>query len=239
MYNFFEQYSDVIAAMSEKGDGNMKIRGMQKDSEAVANRKNFCKKIGLEYKNVANACVTHSDVVEVVDNNHKHYYNGVDALITKEKNVFLSITTADCFPVVMYEPDAQIIALVHAGWRGVITKIMPSTLEKMENLGANLQKIKIEVGPGISQKNFDFGFSEMIKEFGRYNQDRYIVEGSTIDKVKIDLEKIIQDQIIECNIPNGNIKTSGLCTFEKGNFFSARRHGGNSFSAMITIVGMK
>ena len=211
---------------------------MQKDVDAVENRKGFCKKINIDYEKVANALVTHSSVVEVVNNSHKHYYKGVDALVTKERGVFLSITTADCFPVVMYEPNAKIIALVHAGWRGVITKIIPNTLFAMENIGADLKKIKIEVGPGISQKNFEFGFKEMLEEFGKYNQDRYIVEGSTIDKVRIDLEQIIQDQIIECNVTSDNIKTSGLCTFSEGDFFSARRHGGDSFSAMITIVGM-
>ncbi len=238
MYKFFEQYDDVLAVMSEKKDGNMKIRGMQKDIDAIENRKEFCKKINIDYKRVANACVTHSDVVEVVDNNYKHYYKTVDALATKEKDVFLSITTADCFPVVMYEPNAKIIALVHAGWRGIVTKIIPNTLATMERIGADLKKIKIEVGPGISQENFDFGFKEMLKEFGKYNQDRYIVKGSTIDKIKIDLEQIIHDQIIECEVDNNNIKTSGLCTFNNNDFFSARRHGGNSFSAMITIVGM-
>ena len=134
--------------------------------------------------------------------------------------------------------DAKIIALVHAGWRGIVTKIIPNTLATMERIGADLKKIKIEVGPGISQENFDFGFKEMLKEFGKYNQDRYIVKGSTIDKIKIDLEQIIHDQIIECDVDSNNIKTSGLCTFNNNDFFSARRYGGDSFSAMITIVGM-
>jgi YfiH family protein len=239
MYTFFDDYNEVIAAISAKKDGNMKIRGMQKDDEAVENRKNFCKKLEIDYDSVANACVTHSDVVEVVDTKHKHYYNTADAMVTKEKGVYLSITTADCFPVIMYEPNAHVIALAHAGWRGVVTKIIPNTLKAMEKLGADLQKIEIEIGPGISQKNFDFGFGEMLEEFGRYNQDKYIVEGSTMDKVQIDLEKIINDQVCACGASGDNIKTSGTCTFDNEEFFSARRHGGDSFSAMITIVGMK
>jgi YfiH family protein len=239
MYKFFNQYDGVIAVMSDKADGNMKIRGMQQNEEAIQNRENFCKKIGVKFDNVANACVTHKDKVITVTNTDKRYYHHTDALITNKKGIFLSITTADCFPVILYDPKAQIIALVHAGWRGIVTKILPSTLDKLKKLGSNLQDVVIEIGPGISQQNFDFGFREMLEEFGGYNQDRYIVKGSTINKVKIDLEKIIYDQISVCGVNSDNISVSKICTFDNENFFSARRHGGDSFNAMITVVGMK
>lgn len=239
MYTFFDDHKEVIAVMSEKEDGNMKIRGMQKDSEAVQNRKNFCKKIDIEFENTINACVTHSDSVKIITDTKKHYHNAVDALVTDQKNIYLTITTADCFPVVLYEPKTQIIGIAHAGWRGVVTKIIPSTLKTMEGLGADLQNIEIEIGPGILQENFDFGFEEMLKEFGLYNQDRYIVKGSTIDKVKIDLQKIIYDQITNCGANDDKINTTNVCTFENNRFFSARRHEGDSFNAMITMVGIK
>ena len=110
----------------------MKIRGMQQDDEAVQNREKFCQKLGIDYNDTANACVTHSDVVEVIGNDHKLYYNTADAMVTKEKGIYLSITTADCFPVIMYEPNVQVVAIAHAGWRGVVTKIIPNTLKAME-----------------------------------------------------------------------------------------------------------
>ncbi|MEA3322803.1 MAG: polyphenol oxidase family protein [Patescibacteria group bacterium] len=239
MYTFLDNHKGVLAVMSEKEDGNMKIRGMQKDDEAVQNRKKFCQKNDIDFDNVINACVTHSDVVEVITDTKKHYYNTVDALVTKENGIYLTITTADCFPVVLYEPKAQIIAIVHAGWRGVVTKIIPNTLDAMKNLGADLQNIEIEIGPGISQENFDFGFEEMIEEFGSYNQDQYIIKGSAINKVKIDLEKIIYDQITACGADENKINASNVCTFDNDRFFSARRHGGDSFHAMMTVVGMR
>jgi len=239
MKTFFDNHDEIIAAISGKDDGNMKIRGMQNDKEAVENRKKFCEKLGIDFANVANACVTHSDKVEIVPKNHKHYYNGVDALVTAEKGVFLSVTTADCFPVLMYEPSSEIVALAHAGWRGVVGGIIPNTLKVMEKMGADLQNIEVEIGPGISQKNFEFGFDEMLSEFGRYNQDKYIAKDSTLDKVRIDLEKIISDQIGNCGACSDKINVSDTCTFEDKNLFSARRHSGNSFNAMMTIVGMK
>lgn len=241
MYKFFEQHEDVLAVMSEKEDGNMKIRGMQKNDEAIQNRENFCQKNSIDFGDVANVCVTHSNkVMTITDTNeYKHYFHGVDALVTDQIGVYLSITTADCFPVMLYDPKVRIIAIVHAGWRGIVTKIIPNTLDTMKEMGSNLQDVKIEIGPGISQQNFNFGFEEMLEEFGVYNQDRYIVKGSTIDKVKIDLEKIIHDQISACGASKDNINTSNVCTFDNDRFFSARRHGGGSFNAMITIVGME
>ncbi len=237
MYKFFEQYDNVVAVMSDVDDGDMRILGRKDDDKNITNRKKFCSKIGIDYKNVVSARLSHSNNVKIIDKNYNQYYKNTDALITKEKNIFLSVTTADCFPILIYEPEAEIVAIIHAGWRGVVNNIISNTLEAMQKFSIDLNKIKIEVGPGISQKNFEFDYEEALKQFRQY--DNHITSKDINNKVKINLKKIIYNQIMDYGINGGNINISNICTFDNKNFFSARRCGDESFDAMIIIIGMK
>ncbi len=238
MYNFFSQHENIVAGMSTRDDGNMKTHGEHSTEQAIENRKQFCEKNNINYDQIVSACVEHTINVAVVNSQSEVFINNTDALVTNEKGVYLAITSADCFPVLMYDNENDVIGIAHAGWRGIVKGIVPETLKVMVGEGAQLDKIKLTVGPGISQENCDFKFEDIIAEFGLYNQDKYIVEGSTIDKVKVNLRQIILDQSEKCGIGRNNVHDCGACTFaEKEHFFSARRDG-KDFSAMISLIGM-
>ncbi len=139
----------------------------------------------------------------------------------------------------MYDNHNDVIGIAHAGWRGIVNDIVPRTLNVMLGEGAQLENIKVTIGPGISKEYFDFGFEELISEFGFYNQDKYVIKGSTIEKVKIDLRQIIFDQSEIFGINEANMHDCGLCTFaDNSNFYSARRDGAD-FNVMMSVIGMK
>ncbi len=241
MYKFFEQYndSDVIAVMSEAKDGNMRIRSDNFKSDVLTNRKVFCQKNGIQYDILVSALTEHTANVAIVDENSERFIENVDALVTKHKNIYLSVTSADCVPVVFYDVKNKIVGIAHAGWRGVVQKIIPHTLDSMEKIGADVQNIHVEIGPGIAQRNFDFGRENMLENFNQYNNDQYIIDGSTADKVKIDLQKIIFDQSVGCGIEKTNMSTCDECTFEESRFFSARREKKSCFNVMMVVIGMQ
>jgi YfiH family protein len=239
MYKFFSQHEEVIAGMSTKEDGNMKVKGEHSDVRALQNRKNFCKKNGINYENLVSACVEHTTNVAVIDNEGPEFIDNTDALVTNNKDLYLSITNADCFPVLMFDRKNDVIGIAHAGWRGIVKDIIPRTLNVMLGEGAQLEEIKLTVGPGISQEYFDFEFNDLISEFGFYNQDKYILEGSTIEKVKVDLRQIIFDQSNVFGIKEENMHDCGECTFAHDNMFFSARRDGDDFGVMMSIIGMQ
>lgn len=236
---FLHQYPDVLAMMSLRQDGNMKIRDPREDRDMIDNRRTFCAENNIPYKDLISALVAHGTDVAVVDDVERTFYNATDALITKKKGVYIALTVADCFPVFFYEPQAGIVAIAHAGWRGVVKEIVGKTIGTMVEQGADPGEIRIALGPGISQANFEFHFKEMIREFGHYSQDKYVSKGSSLDKVKINLQQMILDQAEDHGVTSMNINYCAECTFDdNGKFFSARRHNGESFSAMLCVIGM-
>ena len=49
---------------------------------------------------------------------------GIDALITNVPGYCVCVTTADCVPVLLYDRRLQVVAAVHAGWKGTVQHIV-------------------------------------------------------------------------------------------------------------------
>ncbi|WP_321392956.1 peptidoglycan editing factor PgeF [Emcibacter sp.] len=80
-----------------------------------------------------------------------------DAIVTRQKNVAISILTADCAPVLFADPEAGVIGAAHAGWQGAFGGILENTVREMEGLGAEKARIIATVGPAIAQSSYEVG----------------------------------------------------------------------------------
>ncbi len=61
------------------------------------------------------------------------------------------------FPYIFYDPQTGLVAGVHAGWRGVAARIIPKTLHKLLQLGADIKKMTVIIGPHIQKPSFEVG----------------------------------------------------------------------------------
>lgn len=80
-----------------------------------------------------------------------------DGMVTNIPGLALGILTADCGPVLFYDPKTQIIGACHAGWRGAKDGILKATVSAMEKLGATRSNIYATLGPTIQQNNYEVG----------------------------------------------------------------------------------
>ena len=80
----------------------------------------------------------------------------VDGLITNEPGVALVVFSADCLPILFYDPVKGVICAVHAGWRGTVAGIAPKAVERMvHDYGCCRSDILAAIGPGISKCHFE------------------------------------------------------------------------------------
>jgi polyphenol oxidase len=80
-----------------------------------------------------------------------------DVLVTAEPGLVLAILVADCAPVVIFEPEAGVLACVHAGWRGTLAGVVESAMASMAALGARPQRMVAGIGPAIGQDRYEVG----------------------------------------------------------------------------------
>ena len=73
-----------------------------------------------------------------------------DVLVTTEPTVVLCVLVADCVPAVVVDPVARVLAVVHAGWRGVVAQTMIACVDEIVALGADPRRCRAHLGPCIS-----------------------------------------------------------------------------------------
>lgn len=100
---------------------------------------------------------THTNRVALVDealmemerSERNRHLRDIDALVTALPRVCIGISTADCVPVLLYDPKHRVIGAAHAGWRGMVGHILAHTIERMRTLGTNPRDLRAVVGPRI------------------------------------------------------------------------------------------
>lgn len=89
-----------------------------------------------------------------------------DALVTNQPGLLLEIRTADCLPILFFDPVQQVVAAAHSGWKGTRDEIAIRTVEKMVQwYGSETRNIHAAIGPSIGQCCFEVG-PEVSAEFG-------------------------------------------------------------------------
>ena len=185
-------------------------------------------KMNLSSLDLAIPQQVHSSNVEIVTKPGN--YIGVDGLVTNVSNILLCLKVADCVPIYLYSINSKIIGLVHAGWRGIVSGIIQNSIEKMLLMGANLNEIKIYLGPSIGKCCY-----EVRNDVANYFSVKDKIKK---DKWKIGIREEICNIFIKLGIIKTNINVSHICTFESKEYHSYRRDGSEA-GRLISIVGIK
>lgn len=158
---------------------------------------------------------------------------GFDAFVTSLPGVAIGVRTADCVPVLLYDPLKRVIAAVHAGWKGTVLRVSQKVLEVMAvKLGSSAADIKAVIGPAIGPESFQVGIevAEKFKLAG-FPMDhvwsfRGAGDGSPMSGGHhIDLFKANRWLLEQAGVLPDNIQLFDIDTFTNGDFFSARREG--------------
>jgi YfiH family protein len=186
-------------------------------------RKNLsyvAKKMNVEKNKLILMHQSHSNkVVEIKKNNYKKKVFA-DAMITKMKGFAIGVVTADCVPIILYDVNNEIIACIHAGWKGAFLGVIKNTISKIKKISSG-NKIYGCIGPCIGKKNYevDKDFYKMFLAKSRNNKIYF----SNKNKMKklFNLRKFVTDKLVKANIKVDQIDRDTFA--EKGNFFSYRR----------------
>ena len=226
----FDNFADIKYGVSEKSDGAMELAAGGLTS--IHKRSAYFKGQGIDVQKTVSPKQLHSaKVVKVSDKDRNKIIPGVDGLATSRKNLFLTITVADCFPIYFFDAASNTVGLSHSGWRGTVKNIAAKTVKVMSENPAN---IIVGIGPGIQACHFEIK-EDILENFLKYPEAIINRDG----KIFIDLPKIIRQELIEAGLKNQNIESSGECTFcEKEKYFSFRRDKPKNVEAMAAYVGL-
>jgi len=192
------------------------------------NRELFFQTLKSDPQRFAQGIQVHGNTIQIVD--HPDTFESTDALITTQKNIPLVIKTADCAPVILFEPEQGVIAAVHAGWRSVVKGILENTIRIMvRDFNCNPENIKSAIGPSIRSCCYEVKNDVS----SRFPDDVILWENS---KSYLDIPKAIQLRLIDQGMQIENIDDSQLCTAcNEKLFFSHRRDKGKTGRMMMAV----
>ncbi len=180
---------------------------------------------------------THSTNVQVVvDGSHQMPIEDCDALITNIPNLPIGILTADCVPILLFDPEKRVVGAVHAGWRGTVGKILSKTVLEMKNtFGVSPKTIMAGIGPSISPEVYEVGEEVVEQVVQTLGEGLIRSEG---ERHYFNLWEANRRQLNDLGVRNDNIEIAEICTYQRyKEFFSARRLGLKSgrFASVIML----
>ncbi len=219
------------------------------------NREALCRLLAIDDGRLLMPHQVHQTKTAVVDEEmlsltaeaRRQRLEGVDALMTDIPGVCIGVSTADCIPVLLYDPVRHAACAVHAGWRGTVKRIVEKAVAKMTDVyGSRPCDMIAQIGPGISLDSFEVG-DEVYEAFASegFIMDPISKKYETTDgigkKWHIDLPACNRQQLIDSGVTSTKIAISSVCTVKQSEtFFSARRlgiHSGRIFTGIIIRCG--
>ena len=174
----------------------------------------------------------HSDHIEIVTEEYcradtSKPIAGADGLITVEKSIFLTIKTADCIPLFLWDEKRNVIAALHSGRKGTELNIAGKAIAVLkDSFGCRSDNIQAESGPAICAKCYAVDrqiFADFVHKTGVQQTFPFL-----------DLKKVIHSQLQKAGIMN--IIDHQICTKEDQRYFSYRQNG--TAARQISVIGM-
>lgn len=152
----------------------------------------------------------------------------VDALVTRERGLPLTMRFADCVPIVLYDPARPAIGVAHAGWRGVALDVVAATVRTMiDAFGSVPRRMWAGIGPAIGAEWYEVGVDVAERVMAACPPGTRLAQSGRDGRPHLDLAAAVTAQLQVAGV--GAIEASGICTASNtGEWFSHRAEKGKT-----------
>jgi YfiH family protein len=221
-HGFFTRVGGVSEGVYESLNGG--VGSEDSPANVAENRARMAKHLGVAPDRFLTCYQIHSPEVVVAETPWPSSERPrADAIVTRTPHLAIGISTADCGPVLLADPEARVIGAAHAGWRGALTGVIEQTVAAMEKLGARRGRIVAAAGPMIRQPNYEVG-QDLIDRFVAVdpNTIRFFKPAQRPGHSMFDLAGYLVSRLRRAEI--AEIEDLGLCTYaDPAQFYSYRR----------------
>ena len=199
--------------------------------------------LGFDPEDVVMTHQVHSDIVRRVgrENRGEGLLRPVpgdyDGLITDEPGVVLAVFSADCAPVLLYDPVRRAVGAVHAGWRGTAAGIVRNAAKQMRSeFGCEPQNLRAAVGPCIGSCCFETGPEVREAMVAALGADAEAFCRPAGEKYYVNLKELNRLWLLGCGVTE--IDVSPDCTHCQPDRFWSHRTVGFDRGAQAGLIGL-
>ena len=233
-FRAFDQEPEVVAAFAIAGFRDTDYAHPPMNYHRLADA------IGVDPEKIAIVeTQDHSDKIDRIESAIE-FHNHVDAIITNKRGISLTMRTADCIAVLVYDRVHHAIANIHSGWRGTLLRIAPKTIERMkQEYGTESKDVIVALCPSIGPDHFEVMEDVRAKFEAEYGTEHIKAAGP--DHFLIDSPACVIDSLVEIGVPRENIHLSNLCTVCHQNVIHSYRsmYGDDKKMRNVAIICLK
>jgi hypothetical protein len=184
----------------------------------------------------------HSAMAVTVDAPFDDVRPWADALVTRTPGLVCGALAADCAPVLIADPEARIVAAVHAGWRGALAGVVGSAIDAMVWLGADPARMSAAIGPCIGPASYEVGL-EFLDAFVAPDaaNARFFAAGARPEKRLFDLPAFVLSRLGAAGVSRA--EWVGRDTLAEDDwFFSNRRavhRGEQDYGRLLSAISLE
>lgn len=155
-----------------------------------------------------------------------------DAAVTREPRTVLAIMTADCLPILLCDRKGEVVAVAHAGWRGLAAGVIENALDSMRVSAAN---VMAWLGPAIGPDAYEVGTDVVDAFVGADAGAAESFRAGSAGKYLADLYGLARRRLSRAGV--GSVTGGGFCTYRDADrFYSYRRDGRTGRMASLVWI---
>jgi YfiH family protein len=210
-------------------------------TKTVQSYEMLCRLFKLDPSAVVSAEQVHSDTIRLVGTRDRgKAMSDCDSLVTNSPDITLTVKTADCVPVAIFDPDNGAMAMVHAGWRGTVKNICVKTLRAMRrHFDTKAKRCIIAIGPSIGGCCYEVDDAVVRPLKKRLRGYGKALRRSGPEKWMLDLGKLNTIQLVRAGVKKGNIQALGICSSCRNDIFPSYRVEGKKAGRTFSIAVMR
>ncbi len=148
-----------------------------------------------------------------------------DVIVTTVPGQPIAVVTADCLPVVLYDPAVRALAVTHVGWRGTVKGAARAAVEALAVLGARPSGILIAIGPSIGPCCYEVDSAVIDPLAAACGPVDAWVTPKGGSKWMLDLWAANEAELVAAGVAPGTIHNARLCTSCRRDLFHSYRRG--------------
>jgi len=162
-----------------------------------------------------------------------------DALVTDQPGITVAVRTADCVPVLVYDPRRRVVAAIHAGWRGAVADIVPKTLALMHTrFGSHARDLRVSIGPSAGSCCYEVDGPVLHQLRAGFEEWPSVVRGCDGDRARLDLRGLIRRQVERHGVNTTHVSAVNLCTICHDDLFYSYRREGRVVGTMVSGIAL-
>lgn len=228
-YQLFQPVRNLVAFTTTKQSIENEAVRFTGDELSIFhnNRVKLASLLGIDNSKLIFPRQTHSNTVCKLFDVPDEEIAETDALMTNQRGLCLCVQTADCVPILLFDPVKNVVAAVHAGWRGTVNQIAAKTLREMKShYSCSGKDILAVIGPSIGPEVYEVGNEVVEAALASIPEAKLTLHRNSAGKFHFNLWEANRLILLSCGLKYKNIEILEECSFlESDKYFSARREG--------------